>query len=171
MRVLVIDDSNNTSFVDVSNFVFNKSYIFNGEVKFFSDLDSWTLFKNKYNINDDSYIIVPEGFYLRSGYDGLTGGNNKILNDNLPLKEFVFSLSSIYVRSFGKMIPTVLSGLNTNVNVSSYNTGFDIQGINGVSANTYQVSWSYGFEIQQDFLPKYQNVIVIKFIKDVEINV
>lgn len=141
---------------------------YKGEIRMFNTEDEFNNFNQQFNlILGQDYEVIEAGRYLLTGSFGSVGGSNYITENNLPFKQYLLNISSLYVRSYGKYSPQVIGGLNVNVSKSTFQSGWDIQSTSGVSGTTNQVVWSYGSENKQEFTPSFKSVFVIKFLKDV----
>lgn len=142
---------------------------YKGEIRMFGTEEEFSNFNQQFNfILGQDYDIFEAGKYLLTGSFGSTGGSNYITENNLPYKEYILSSTSLWATGYGKDVPYFDAGINTNVEYIKTTTNYDIQTKSGVSGYNYNIKWNYGSQTKQEFMPSYQTVYIVKFLRDIK---
>lgn len=118
--------------------------------------------------NIDFETIEPSR-YLLTGTTNIVGGSNYITENNLPKKEWGFDISDHYGR-YGGYNYMLSPSESNNITIKSLtqSAAGDISYSGGSSIERRQFRWSYGNEYSNEFLPKFQMVYCVKFLKNIK---
>lgn len=156
-------------------------YCFAGEIKIYETEAKWNeSIKNRLCRLDGSaleegvdFSYFEGGRTFMTGFDGSIGGSYKITNENLPFKEFWFTLMQ---RPGDWGWTPELEGLSLQNVVRTFNKINDsntdltrIISMGNRSAFYYQVRYTFsiGSNNQTDFQQPYQKMWAVKFLNDI----
>lgn len=173
------EQATNINFTN-DNDIVNKKYVdnkFNSTIRFYKH--EIRFFDSKQNFLDTiatplnlqeniDFETIESERYLMTGTSNVVGGSNYITENNLPKKEWGFDFSDHYGR-YGSYTYMLAPGNTNNVSIGSItqSAAGDISYSGGQSIERRQFKWNYGKDTPSEFLPKFQMVYGVKFLRNI----